>query len=138
MKILKILTKVIAIVILFRGLFLVLGSILYMIDVLSGLEKIKATFYTQFPYYILLIISAWGILKSKKWGIYLLFALLAYDIFYWIVLGYYQPLIKMTLAAKHLLVKIYGFTMIFCKRLLIPLFLFIFFSIPKVREEFNR
>ncbi len=138
MKTLKFLTKAIAIIILFRGLFLLLGSILYMIDVMNGLEKIKSTFYTQFPYYILLVISAWGILKSKKWGVYLLFALLIYDILYWVVLGYYQPLIKMALAVKYPIVKIYGFIMIFCKRLLIPMLLFIFFSLPKVKEDLRK
>ena len=111
---------------------------MYLIDVMNGIEKIKSTFYTQFPYYILLIVAAWAILKSKKWGIYLLFVLLTYDVLYWVVLGYYQPLVKMALAAKYPIVKIYGLCLIFCKRLLVPMFLFIFFLLPKVKGEFSK
>jgi len=138
MKILKVLTKIIALIILFRGLLLVVGSILFSIDVLKGVVQMKPTLYVQFPYYILLVISAIAILRSQKWGIYLLFYLLAFDIFYWIALGFYQPLIKMALSAKHSLVTIYGFIMIFCKRLLVPMLLFIFFSLPKVKGEFTK
>lgn len=138
MKILKLLTKIIAVIMLVRGLLLVLGSILFGIDVIKGMAQMKPTLYIQFPYYVLLVISAVGILRSKKWGVYLLFSLLAFDLFYWIVLGYYPPLIRMALAAQHSFVKVYGLLMIFCKRLLVPLTLFIYFSLSKVREGFAK
>lgn len=137
MKISKVLTKAIALVILFRGLLLVLGSILFGMDVLKGLAQMKPTLYVQFPYYILLAISAIGILRSRKWGIYLLFSLLAFDIFYWIVLGYYQPILAIILNSKHYpLTKVYGLILLFYKRLLVPIFLFIFFSLPQIKKLF--
>ena len=138
MKILNLVIKIIAVIMILKGLFLLFGVVLFLIDVINGIEHIPATFYTQVPYYILLIVSAVGILKSKKWGIYLLFTLLAYDICYWGFLGFYQKIFHMMLSAKTYTGRLILFLYLFYERFLVPIFLFIFFSLPKVREEFSQ
>lgn len=133
----KFFAKIIAVVILVYGLFLTLGAILSIINASYGLEKMNPLIYERTPWYVLLIISAWGILKTKRWAVYLLFTLLAYDIFSWIIHGYFLGMFQIAWHAKHSILKVYGVFLIFYKKLLVPILLFTFFPLPKVREQFS-
>ena len=134
----KALIKIVAICIFIYSLLLVLGSILYGINIFYGLETIKPFYFVQPPYYILLLTSAVGILKAKKWAINLLFVLLAFNMLFLLSTGYYQGLMNVILShSKDRLAMVIGFILFFWHTLVMPIFLFIFFSLPQIRTEFG-
>lgn len=133
----KIVIRIFGLTCIILSLFYILGIVLYSINVYFGLSEITKNLFLRAPFYIALFIAGWNIVKLRKWAVYLLFGLLFYDILYWFIPGFYQRMFTLLGTIKSPTEKAYILFVIFYKRFFIPTILFIFFLLPKVKEQFK-
>jgi len=147
----KILIRTIAIIIIAIGLFNTIINSLVTLDILwpmiglgiithSGRDSINFNFafLAQFVFFLFLFIAGTGILYLRKWAVWMLLSLLACNILYGFAIGAYQEIFGWLFGTRYtakgkFLILVY----LFYRKLLIPTLAVIFFSIPKIKQQFR-
>jgi len=101
-------------------------------------DFLPSLFYLKWVYFVLLLISGLGILKTKKWAVNGLFVLLLAKIIYEISIGVYSNVFALLGQNQYtILQKTLMGGYFFGISILLPVFIGIFFSLPSIKGLFS-
>lgn len=135
----RLIIRFIATCIILIGLFFTLGIVLCCIDAMEGKGSLKFINLLHAPFYLLLVVSGVGIMRLRRWAVYLLYGLLIFDILYWFIPGFYQGLFKMIMDPQRSeMSRVLIFLYLCYKRFLIPILAYGIFSHTRLKTEFQK